>query len=68
MDAARVTRYKQLVVIVSVMITTFVVVCLFSSWRFIAAESYWFAGYFAWTCTKTDRIGLRKAGPGFSRW
>lgn len=26
MDAARVTRYKQLVVIVSVMITTFVVV------------------------------------------
>lgn len=32
MDAARVTRYKQLVFIVSVMITTFVIVCLFSSW------------------------------------
>lgn len=32
MDAARVTRYKQLITIVSVMITTFVIVCLFSSW------------------------------------
>lgn len=32
MDAPRVTRYKQIILIGSVMVTTFVAICLFSSW------------------------------------